>query len=68
MLSTLSVTSVTSGRICSAAKFKLTTLIVMTIFNNGIKFRIGDEETFRAMNSASGNVSKDKKLIGRKTV
>ena len=49
----LSTVSVTSGRIFSAVEAKLTSLIGMKIFNNGIQFIIGEEETFRAMVSAS---------------
>ena len=67
-LSMLSTVSVTSGRIFSAAEAKLTSLIGMTIFNNGLKFIIGEEETFRAMISAAINVSRDYKLPGRETV
>ena len=42
----LSKVSVTSVRIFSAAESKLTSLIAITIFNNGLQFRIGSEETF----------------------
>ena len=57
--------SVTSGRIFSAEESKLISLIGMNIFNNGIQFRIGEEETSRAMISAAGNISRDYKLPGR---
>ena len=40
----------------------------MNIFNNGIQFIIGEEETFRAMISASRNVSRYYKLPGSETV
>ena len=40
----------------------------MTIFNNGIQFIIGEDETFRAMISATRNVSRDHKLQGWETV
>ena len=59
---------VTSGGIFSAAESELTSLIGMTIFNNGLQFRIGEEETFRAMIRASRNISRDYKLPGRDTV
>ena len=55
----------TSGRILSAAEAKLTSLIGMTIFNNGLQFRIGEEDTFREIISAERNVSRDYKLPGR---
>ena len=64
----LSVVSVTSGRIFSATEAKLTSLIGITIFNNGLQFRIGEEDKFRAMISAPINVSRDYKLPGRDTV
>ena len=64
----LSKVSVTSGGIFYAAEAKLTSLIGMTIFNNGLQFRIGEEETFRAMIRAVINVSTDYKLPGRETV
>ena len=60
----LSMMSVTSGRILSAAEAKLTSLILMTIFNNGIQFIIGEYETFRAVISAARNVSSNYKLPG----
>ena len=66
--SMLSTVSVTSGRIISAAEAKLTSLIVMTIFNNGLQFRIGEEDTFREMIGASRNISRDYKLPGRETL
>ena len=62
MLSTLSVTSVTEGIIFSSVEAKLTSLIVMTIFKNGIIFRIGGEDTFRAIIRAARNFSKDYNL------
>ena len=64
----LSVVSVTSSITFSATEAKLTSLIGMTIFNNGIQFIIGEEETFRAMTSAFRNVSRDFKLPGRETM
>ena len=64
----LSTVSVTSGRIFSAAEAKLTSLIGIAIFNNGLQFIIGEDETFREIISASRNVSRDYKLPGRKTV
>ena len=67
-LSMLSTVSVTSGRIFSAAESKLTLLIGITTFNNGLQFRIGEEETFRAMISTIRNVSMDYTLPGRETV
>ena len=42
MISTVPVSSVTSGRIFSTAESKLISLIGMTIFNNGIQFIIGE--------------------------
>ena len=67
-LSMLSSVSVTSGRIFSTAEAKLTSLIGMTIFNNGLRFRIGEEETFRAMISSVRNVSREYNMPGRETV
>ena len=64
----LSMVSVNSGRIFSAAEYKPTSLIGMNIFNNGIKFRIGEEDTFREMISASINLSRYYKLPGREMV
>ena len=64
----LSTVSVISGRIFSAAEAKLTSLILMTIFNNSIQFRIGEDKTFKAMISAAINVSRYYKLPGRETV
>ena len=64
----MSVTSVTSGRIFSAAEAKTTSLIGITIFKNGIQFRIGEEKTIRVMISADRNVSRDYNLPGRKTI
>ena len=66
--SMLSTVSVTSGRIFSSAEAKLTSLIGMAIFNNGLQFRIGEEDTFRALIRASRNVSIYYKLSGRETV
>ena len=40
----------------------------MIIFNNGLQFRIVEEDTFRVMISASRNASRDYKLPGRETV
>ena len=60
--------SVTSHRIFSAADAKIISLIEMTIFNNGLQFRIGEEEKFRSMISAARNVSRDYILPGRETV
>ena len=67
-LSILSTVSVTSGIIFYAAGSKLTSLIGVTIFNNGIQFRIGGEDTFRAMVSATRNYSSHYKLPGREMV
>ena len=64
----LSLVPVTSGEIFSAAEAKLTLLTGMTIFNNCLQFRIGEDETFRAMISADSNVSRDYKLPGREMV
>ena len=64
----LSTVSVTSGRIFSAAEAKLTPFIGMIIFNNGIQFRIGEDQTFREMISYARNVSRDYKLPGRDRV
>ena len=36
----------------------------MEIFNNGLQFRIGEEEKFRAMISTNRNISRDYKLPG----
>ena len=49
MLYTVPFTSVNSGKIFSAAESKLTSLIVMAIFNNDHQFIIGEEETLRAI-------------------
>ena len=65
MLSTVSVTSV---RIFSDAEAKLTSLIGMIIFNNGLQFKMGEDETFRGMISAARNVSRYYKLPVRETV
>ena len=64
----LSTVSVTSGKIFSAAEAKLISLIGITIFNNGLQFRIGEEDKFRAMISADRKVSRDYKMPGRDTV
>ena len=40
----------------------------MNIFNNGLQFRIGEEDTSREMPSAVRNVSGDYKLPGREAV
>ena len=40
----------------------------MTIFNNSLQFRIGQDKKFREMISAARNVSTDYKLTGRETV
>ena len=55
----LSTVSVTSGRIFSAADAKQNSLVGMNLFNNGIQFRIGEEETFGAIISAARNISRD---------
>ena len=68
ILSTVSVTSVTSRRIFYTVESKLTSLIGMTIFNNVLQFRIGQEDTFRAMISAAINISRYYTLPGRDTV
>ena len=64
----LSMVSVTSGRIFSDAEAKIIALIGMTIFNNGLQFRMGEDETFREMIRAARNVSRDYNLPGRETV
>ena len=64
----LSTVSVTSGRIFSAVEAKLTSLIGITIFNNGLQFIIGEDKTFRAITSSVRNVSRDYNLPGRETV
>ena len=64
----LSTVSVNSGRIFSSAESKLTSLVVITIFNNGLQFIIGEDEKFRAIISAARNVSRNYKLPGRETV
>ena len=61
----LSTVSVTPGRIFFAAEAKLTPLVVMTIFNNGLQFRIGEDGEFRAIISSVVNVSRGYKLPGR---
>ena len=61
----LSMVSVTSGRIFSDAEAKLTSLIGMTILNNGLQFRIGEDKIFRSIISAARNVSRNYKLPGR---
>ena len=66
--SMLSTVSVTSSRIFYNAEAKITSLIVTTIFKNGLQLRIGEEETFRAMISAVRNVSRDYNMPGRETV
>ena len=66
--SVLSMVSVTSGRIFYAVEAKLTSLIGMNIFNNGLQFRIGEDDTFRAMISAARNIPRYYKLPGRDTV
>ena len=64
----LSTVSVTSSRIISAAEAKLISLIGIYIFNNGPKFRMGEDETSKAMISTVRNVSMYYKLLGRETV
>ena len=64
----LSTVLVSSGRIFSDAEAKLISLIELIIFNNGLKFRIGKEEKFRAMISAARNYSRDYNLPGRETM
>ena len=51
-----------------SAEYKLTSLIVMSIFNNDHQFIIGEEETLRAIIRAVRNVSRNYKLLGRETV
>ena len=69
MLSIVSVTSVTSGKIISSDESKLTSLIGMTIFNNGLKFIFwGGGGTFRAMMSTARNISMDYNLPKREAV
>ena len=50
--------SVTSGIIFSAEEYTIPSLIGTSIFNNGIKFRMGEEETFREMICADREKSK----------
>ena len=64
----LSTVSVTSGIIFYVAESRLTPLIRMAIFNNGLQFIMGEEETFREIISAARNVSRNYKLPGRETV
>ena len=64
----LSTVSVTSGIIFSAAEAKLTSLIEINIFNNGIQFIIGEDYTCRSMVSDARNVSSHYNLPGRDTV
>ena len=66
--SMLSTVPVTSGRIFYAVVAKLISLIVMTIFNNGLQYIMGEEETFRAMIISARNISRYYKLPGRETV
>ena len=58
----LSKVSVTLSRIFSDAEAKLTSLIGMTILNNGLQFRIGEDKIFRSIISAARNVSRNYKL------
>ena len=55
----LSTVSVTLGIIFSAAEAKLTSSVVILIFNNGLQFIIREDDTFRVLISASRNVSND---------
>ena len=64
----LSTVSVTSGKIYITAESKLTSLIGMAIFNNGLQFRMGEDETLNEMISAVRNVSIYYKLLERETV
>ena len=64
----LSPVSVTSGRILSATEAKLISLIGMAIFNNGLQFIMGEDETFMEMISADISVSRNYKLPGRERV
>ena len=64
----LSTVSVTSCRISSDVEAKLTSLIGMTIFNSSLQFRIGEDDTFREIISATINVSMNYKLPGREMV
>ena len=64
----LSTVLITPGIIFSATEDKLTSLIGIKIFNNGLQFRIEEDETFREIISASRNVSRYYKLLGRETV
>ena len=66
--SIISTVSVTSGRIFSATEAKLTRFIGMNIFNNGLQFRIGEEDTFWEMVSAAINDPRDYNISGRETV
>ena len=64
----LSILSITSGRIFSSAESKLTSLIGITIFNNGLQFIFGVDETFKAMITAARDISRYYKLTVRETV
>ena len=66
--SILSTVPVNLGRIFSYAEEKLTSLIGMTIFKNGLQFRFLEEEALRAMLIATRNISRDYKLTGKETV
>ena len=63
----LSTVLITPGIIFSATEDKLTSLIGIKIFNNGLQFRIEEDETFREMVRAVRNISRDYKLPGRET-
>ena len=64
----LSTVSVTSDRIFSAAEAKLKSLIVMTIFNNVLQLRIGEDKKFRSIIRSTRKVSRNYKQPGRETV
>ena len=68
MLSKVSFTSVTLSKSFSYEESKLTSLIGITIFNNGPQFIMGEEETLRSMISAGRNVPRYHKLPGRETI
>ena len=64
----LSTVSVTSGRILPTKKSKLSSLIGMTIFNNGLEFIIREVDTIREMLISAINVSRDYNLPRGETV
>ena len=46
----------------------VTSLIGITIFNNDLRFRMGEDETFRAMMGTARNISKDYNMTERETM